>query len=60
MQLLITMIASTPGLVFGPSNDYNLRINFNSPIPEIKIGLEHLSSSLSKLYSNQEIRNIDE
>ena len=54
------MIASTPGLVFGPSNDYNLRINFNSPIPEIKIGLEHLSSSLSKLYSNKDIRNIDE
>ena len=46
-------IASTPGSVFGPSNDYNLRLNFNSPIPEIKIGLERLSNSLLKLRKNK-------
>lgn len=42
-------IASTPGSVFGPSNKYNLRLNFNSPIPEIKIGLENLANALQSL-----------
>lgn len=43
------MVSSTPGSAFGPNAEFNLRLNFNSPVPELKQGLAQIADALSRL-----------